>query len=76
MSAEHRTVRLLNLETDETVTVTAEVEDLKLRDRLNIQDEHADEAAVTQAAERALIAYRKEHPGDYMIVDINRGDGS
>lgn len=72
--SEHRTVVLQNTETLEQVTTTAKVKDLPHERLANVEADYAEEATVLQAAEAALVAYRKEHGGDYIVVDIRRGE--
>ena len=72
--SEHRTVTLLDLASNEQIEVEAKVRDLPHENLANVEADYAEETTILQAAERALIDYRKDHPGDYLVVGVRRGD--
>lgn len=69
--AEHRTVVLTDLATGEEHRVSAKVREPEDTSSMSAAD--AEASAVSQSAEAALIEYRREHPGDYLVTGIERG---
>lgn len=71
--SEHRTVILTNTASGEEVRVTAEVDDLSADELANTPADLIERSTVAQAAERALVKYRRKHPGDYLVTGVERG---